>query len=302
MVKTLVVNGDLCDAKDNHPATLVNRVVGEIAETRRAIPQVIINQGNHDYLQRGSPFFAFLSNLDGVDFITKPTEFMIGPGPGALFLPHTRSPGKDWRTMDFSHYNMLFIHQTVKGARGSNGRALDGEELPLLNAGKVWSGDIHVPQVVGDVEYIGSPYPVHFGDTFTPRVVLLDRRGRAHDLHIDPPPPRRISAKVSSLRDLKELRDGLTAGDQLKVRVMLDAASRHEWPSLKQAASELSAYVSGVELAGVELEIEPSARRFDRAAGRTMTDAERLLAFVEAEGLPAEVLEIGEALMQEGRP
>lgn len=256
-VKTVVICGDLTDAKDYHPASLTNRLVAAIAKLREQVDEIIIDLGNHDYLREGHAYFAFLNNIPGVTFITKPTEFMLDTGPTSLFLPHTKTPAQTWAGMDFSHYDYLFMHQTIKGSLSSNGTEMEGEELPDLRAaGKVWSGDIHVPQVIGPVEYIGSPYHVHFGDAFRPRCVLLDRRNRPVDLHFET--ISRLSLKIAGVDDLRRLK--MRAGDQVQVKLVLAESEAHEWAARRRAVSDYLRRAE-VQLHGIKLEVERSQTR-----------------------------------------
>jgi hypothetical protein len=196
------ISGDLTDAKDYHSAHLVNQVVCEMNLLALEVEEMIVLMGNHDYLKAGyPPFFAFMQALPNVTMAYKPTESLDG-GVSAFFLPHTRNPAKDWKGLDLSHYNYVFMHQTIKGSISSNGTAMEGEELPdLSKAGKIYSGDIHVPQVIGPIEYVGSPYHVHFGDRFKARCIVIDRMQRKKDIFFES--PERLGLKVSSLRELK---------------------------------------------------------------------------------------------------
>lgn len=295
--KTLVIAGDLTDAKDYHSATLVNRIVGVIHAASKRFEEVVILQGNHDYLKEGHAYFSFLNLIPNVRFITKPTEMMQDDGPATMFLPYSKNPAKDWAGWDFSHYELLFLHQTVKGAIASNGQAMDGEELPPLNALKVYSGDIHVPQKIGPVEYIGSPYHVHFGDAFTPRCIELDRKGKAHDLHFET--IRRL--RLDILPDDESAIQYTKPGDQVKVRIHLTQADKHRWSALKR---ETLTWLEGRGLIveGIEMELErPRRRLIDPGASSPLpvarTPSDALLRFVEAEDLGAEALDVGLELL-----
>jgi hypothetical protein len=302
-VQTLCILGDLTDAKDYHPAELPNRIVKTLLDlhfdvTRRTeLPfEVLILMGNHDYLKGGRAYFEFLNALPGVRFITKPHEDMVEGRGGALFLPHSRNPAKDWAGMDFSHFPMLFLHQTIKGARASNGEEMEGEALPdLSQAGKVYSGDIHVPQQIGPIEYVGSPYHVRYGDNFTPRCVLLDRRGQPHDLHFKS--PRRVSAKVRSLRELRRLQ--VEEGDSISLTILMSEAERPEWPTLRRGAADWFKE-RGVDLHSIKLEVERSEKRLvSEAEGRTAASPEAaLLHYVEREELGGEMFETGLEVMR----
>jgi hypothetical protein len=201
--------------------------------------------------------------------------------------------------MDFSHYDYLFMHQTVKGSIASNGQEMDGEELPPLNAGKVYSGDIHVPQVIGSVEYVGSPYHVHFGDNFRPRCILLDSRNRAVDLFYEG-----ISRVTLRIRSLKELHgvDWLKPGDQVKLVVTLAEAEKADWRRIKaDAVKQLGRFK--VELEDVQLVIDRSERQRHRVGGGNasssrQSDPDAILAYVEREGLGGEAYDVGLELIK----
>lgn len=295
--KTLVIAGDLTDAKDYHSSTLVNRLTNEIVQTSALFEELIILRGNHDYLKDGHAFFSFLNLHHKIRFVTQPYE-TSDAGPPTLFLPHVKNPAQAWAGMDFSHYDYLFLHQTVKGSKASNGQIMDGEELPKLSAMKVYSGDIHVPQIIGPVEYIGSPYPVHYGDKYRPRCIELDRNGKAHDLHYET--IARWSITVSSLSMLKRL--ATEPGDQIKLKIKLAQAEKHEWSKLRREAAEWLKS-QGVIVDGIELELERPRRRFSDAteaspASQALRPEDALLRFVQAEELGADAYEVGMEILK----
>lgn len=281
-----MICGDLTDAKDNHSAELVNRVVNAIRLLKVDAIKILV--GNHDWLKEGQEYFRFLNVLPNVQYINRPTEDPDVKGIPTFYLPYSKNPARDWAGMDFSHYDLLFLHQTVKGAITSNGQEMDGEEMPALNAAKVYSGDIHVPQKCGPVEYIGSPYHVHFGDAFKPRCVLLERGGRAVDLHFET--ISRVAITVNSIAELR--RQDLRAGDQVKVTVELAEAERHDWAKIKREALELLKK-RGVEVHGLKLMVrKPANQRQERAKRATLalSPAEIVSRFIEAEELGGEAL------------
>lgn len=260
------------------------------------LAKVLVMMGNHDYLQAGHAYFEFLSNIPGVTFITKPYEDE-DEGPFALFLPHTKD-FSSWPGLNLDHVQYLFLHQTFSGAVASNGQRMDGEALLGRNfeGPRIYAGDIHVPQHLGMVEYVGSPYHVHFGDKFTPRCVLLDRRGRPEDLFFQS--IRRVHMKVTSPADFKRQALGLDPGDHLKLTLQMTQADKHEWKKLRRELVGLAAEKRLV-LHGVKLEASGPARRLldgtqANPPGRARhSPVDRLVRFVEAEGLPADVLDVG---------
>ena len=280
-VRTLLILGDLTDAKDNHSAELVNRIVAGINSL--PIDSIRILAGNHDWLKRGQEYFRFLNLLPKVTFITKPWEDDETHGPLAYFLPYSKDPVKEWADMDFSHYDYLFLHQTVAGAVSSNGQKMDGEKLPALNALRVISGDIHVPQQVKNLTYVGSPYHVHFGDDFKPRCILIGKDRAESSLHFKT--IKRVAARVASLQALYRL--DLTGGDQIKLSISLDESEKHGWSKIRRVALE---YLAGlkVDVHGIELIVVKANRRVLVGADtkrRALSAPEAVLRFVEHEEL-----------------
>lgn len=298
-MRSLCILGDLTDAKDYHPALLTNRVVQQVVRMSKlpSIHTVYILMGNHDYLQAGHAYFEFLSHIPKVVFITKPFEATLDDGPPALFLPHTKD-FSTWAHMTLDHLQYLFLHQTFSGAVASNGQRMDGETVLGLNfkGPKIYAGDIHVPQQIGLVEYVGSPYHVHFGDRFVPRCVLLDKRGRPVDLFFQS--PRRVSLTVSSVEDLREQLSDLDQGDHIKLTLQLTPGEKHEWQQRRRELVDLATRF-GLVQHGVKLDVKRPLRRLIPGGGTNpptrehMGPVDRLVRFVEAEGLPPDVLDVG---------
>lgn len=256
-VHTLAILGDLTDRKDYHSATLTNRVAHEIRALTEWVQEVKIIPGNHDWLLGGEEFFRFLSIIPKVSYMPRPTEDPDPKGVLTYYLPFSKNPARDWADFDLSHYELVLMHQTVSGAIASNGERMDGESLPdLSKPRKVYSGDIHVPQTIGPVEYVGSPYHVHFGDSFKPRCVLIEKNWNAVDLHFNS--PRRVSVRVNSAADARDL--PLRAGDHVKVTIELPESERHEWARVRRDVVAVFRE-RGAEVFGVALELRRSDRR-----------------------------------------
>lgn len=302
-IATLVLLGDLTDAKDGHTAALVNRIVSTLATL--PFEEVVILSGNHDWLKAGEEFFRFLNYFPTMQFITAPTLLpIVGKkwhSALTLFLPYSKTPAADWAALDRQLWDVdyVFMHQTIKGSIASNGQVMEGEELldlstVLSTRTKVYSGDIHVPQTVGLVEYVGSPYHVHFGDKFKPRVVLLNGKGEAEDINL--PNVQRLTVKVSSVSELRRVE--LRKGDHVKLRMELAESDKHAWLKIKrEAVAVLEA--AEVEVYGVELLVRKAARRValrgdsGPITSRVRSLEDHLAAFVVAESLGGDALEAG---------
>lgn len=302
-VKTLLILGDLTDAKDYHSAELVNQVTEAMAgfkttEVDSTVEKIYILMGNHDYLKTGLPFFNFLNHLPYVEFITEPT-LRISEYSQVMFLPHTKTPTKDWAGLSFKGVDMVFMHQTVTGAVAASGQELDGElgnELKpslrgLLGSARIYSGDIHQPQIIGDVEYVGSPYPVHFGDSkVVPyRAVLFDQDMKAHDLF------HKNIHRLSIRGNLDHLLDQpIRKGDQYKLTLRLAPGEKHQWADKRR---QLEQYYKGLGAEVLSLKLISSSDRVPLLQGRrhkleSHSEEDLILKHVQKEDLGAYIYEI----------
>src|SRR5215831_509799 len=83
-VDATFILGDVTDRKDNHSAALVNEIIDNLILLK---PPVYILKGNHDFIDPDTPYFRFLSRLDGIKFISEPTR-LPDWGWGAAMIPH----------------------------------------------------------------------------------------------------------------------------------------------------------------------------------------------------------------------
>ena len=229
-VDSVYILGDITERKDNHNAELVNNIVDGLAELGR-ICEVTVLRGNHDYTDIDNPFFHFLSHIHGVGFINTPET--IG---NELWLPHTRDH-TDWDRLNFVGIKRIFTHNTFSGAVGDNGQPLDGIPLDALPKHiPIISGDVHVPQKLGNVTYVGAPYTIDFGDDFQPRVLLLGDKITSLKLN----GPQKRLYRVESVEQLREQLNGrFTDGDVIRVEVTLQPGDYAGWAALKQRIIEL---------------------------------------------------------------
>lgn len=222
-VEWLYILGDLTEAKDQHPASLVNTITDTIREWTRHT-QVLILQGNHDYLDIAHPFFEFLKNFGGVKWVRHPYRTTKGD----WLLPHTRHYKRDWKDLDL--YGQVYAHNIFEGTKAGNGHVLDGIPLNVFDQhASVISGDVHEPQSFGCITYVGSPYTCDFGDDYDPRVLLVDDKGKMKSIPV-PGPQKRLVECVAGQR-LLDWKAG--AGDILKIRVTLKTKHVERWDEIK---------------------------------------------------------------------
>lgn len=294
-VKSLAILGDLTDAKDYHSAQLVNRVATSLVVPTWIGLDVFVLMGNHDYLKGGQPYFAFLNEIPKIKYISK-IEDTAHMGESVLWLPHSRNPAAEWKDKAhcFADFRYIMMHQTIKGAKASNGQLMDGEDLPDLSGlgNKIYSGDIHVPQVIGPIEYVGSPYHVHFGDRFRPRCILLREDGTTKDFRY--PTINRMTVDVESVEDLAAER--LHPGDQVKVRAHLQRHELHEWLAIRRRLAEILAKKE-VSCHGIELVAPKIVARVSVKGQRTGSPSRILTEYVEREDWGGDMLDTGLELL-----
>lgn len=216
-VEYLLMLGDYSVAKDRHPSSLVNKLVERITEISKLVGKLVMITGNHDYLEETNPFFSFLSKYQSIEFLISPKKIRLGEFE-CWFLPNTKTPTETWKALNFSTADFIFTHMTFKGARVENGAIMDGVSPEIFGntKAKIVSGDIHVPQQLGRITYVGAPYAIHFADEFLPRVLLIDKEKEFHDLHF--PCLKRHTLTISDDSDLKQLTH-LEKEDQCKIRI-----------------------------------------------------------------------------------
>jgi hypothetical protein len=296
-VSRVIVLGDLTEAKDKHGARLVNRIVNEF-DKLATVCDVMILKGNHDYVVEDDPFFAFLSRIPDISFINNPTEFPIKGLGHCLFLPHTRDWQRDWSGIELTGNDWVFAHNTFEGA-DVGGRTMPG--IPVEQFGKdrdyVITGDVHVPQRIGPVTYVGSPSLVDFGDDYEPRVLLIEEGKRPISIPVPGPQKRLIEIKI--LMFGTSVISGIwNKGDIVKVRVNLDAGDYAQWAEIRQ---HVKAW--GDEEGLILHTIQPIVREGKSTIKRTVraprSDEELLQSYVKLRAVDEATAGVGMKLLQE---
>lgn len=295
----LLILGDLCEEKDRHGAWLVNRVVEHIDRLAERC-RIIIMKGNHDYLVADSPFYQFLHRIPGVTWINNPTAFDLPYLGRCMFLPHTLDWKKDWEGLPLKENDWVFAHNTFDGADVGHGRTLRGIPTTMFPDRKhaVISGDIHVPQRLGPVTYVGAPYLVDFGDDYEPRALLIDNNQKVTSIPIEGPQKRLVEIGSHEF----ELYDKWNAneGDIVKIRVHLEPGEYAKWSEIKKAArfyaDEMGLHAHTIQPVVERVEKTKTTKRSARAK---LSDEDVLLQYVKSRGVDEKTANIGLKLVQE---
>ena len=311
-IDDIYILGDITDAKDRHPAELVLRVVEEFMKLDRSIEgELCILQGNHDFYTRENlGFFRFMLALQGsIKWFDEPTSFGGGEdGPLIELVPFIRDPEKQEEaiihrpelTLRDHPDRYLFLHHTFNNALASNGQKMRGgmsSKHPCLEQyNRVISGDIHVPQTLGYVTYVGSPYTIRFNDAFDPRLIVLDTEtDEMYDVHY--PCIKRHCVEVGSAGELNT--SLVRKGDQVKVKLNVPRSSILDIPDMKrEVVMEMDKI--GAHLFGIETIVEKAQRHDPEAETSKAQDIPSVIRrYGKKENFSQELIEVGVQLANE---
>ena len=293
-VEWLLILGDLTEQKDRHSAVLVNAVVGALTRLSDRV-KVTVVQGNHDYyLDPSSPFFGFINNMPNMGWVGHAQ--MIDTDRGWMAVPHLKTNAELLLVVsapESAACKVMFTHATFAGAK-DRGHELRGLDRSIIRPGiDVYSGDVHVPQTVGPVTYVGAPYPIYFGDTFPPRVVLLDDAGGRS---IEVPGPRKLMVNLDA--SAGEYQSDARVGDIVSLRVNLTADQVADWQRLRARAITW-ANLAGLMVASVAM-VPPQGRPVGEATrSQRMPDDAMVRSYGERRGLDADTVKAGLNLIKD---
>ena len=302
----IIILGDITDRKDHHSGRLLNEIFESVRRLcHTADWNVLILQGNHDYSDPLNAPFKILRSV-GANWYDKPTRAHLGDIP-VLFFPFFRDPKEfatEFKKFSGQDHKAIFFHQTFSGSLASSGLRLEGIPTSMLidSSVPIFAGDIHVPQMVGAVEYVGSPYQITFGDNFVGRCLLFDpKTGVRKDLHY--PTLRKwtidLGPGVIGDASIKTL-SGPEAGDQVKIRLKL---SREEaegwreairWTETECAKKQLNLFGIEVREVGAQVTVGESAAVETPVTGDTMRE------FCKASDITDEQEDFGRGFIGDG--
>lgn len=289
---TLFILGDLLDKKDRHPAELVNQLIDELINTLSYVDNIFILKGNHDYLKPQAPFLDFLRHFEPhITWISSP-QFVTFGSKRTLWLPHSRNPTEEWADLDFGSVDTIFMHQSVIGCKVSEyyemncGFDLDWMISRLPKNHQIYSGDIHVPQQIKTLTYIGTPHPVSFGDTYEHNMLLLSDDFTEFE-RIKTHPLQRHSLKIRSSLCLERLKltGVINRKDQAKIKIQLSSEDLSSWSSTKEIVKQWCEY-NEIDLFDLSME------KLDDNVELTVNSVENRFAFVDPKSALAEFVHV----------
>lgn len=297
----IAILGDLTEGKDRHSAWLVNRVVHHL-DALASIAPLMVMMGNHDYHNEGHPFFEFISKVRNIAWVGRVSTHQQLPKKmaeafdGCLFLPHTRTYEKDWGAVQMKGRRFIFAHNAFHGASSGFGHTVEGIPVSVFpKDARVIAGDIHVPQTLGPVTYVGAPYTVDFGDDYKPRLLSLAPDGGQHSISVGSFPQKRLVA-IERPSDLIAQTKSFNPGDILKVRVTVDDMST--WSQTHKKIVDWCT-THDLDAQRVEPVVTKHAVRKRHKLTSTQTDSELVTQYAKRTGLTDKTLAVGLKLMDD---
>jgi hypothetical protein len=292
-VDQLLVLGDITEAKDAHPAPLVNEIVNCFSNLSQ-VCEIIILQGNHDFLHNAHPFFEFVSCFDNVSWISVPTV-----RANCLYLPHTRDYKKEWAHLDLkSNYDYVFAHNIFTGVNAANGHALSGIPPTIFGENFVVSGDVHEPQTFDCITYVGSPTLCDFGDSYQPRVLLLDDL-KVKSIKVYGQQKRLIKVDWGNTEDdIVFHHPDAREGDIVKMQVNLQMEHVAEWAKIRELVEQWATKRNFVVYAIVPIVAYDSGKRQSIVNSSRKSDTEYLQSFVSRLGVDERTAAVGKEIIE----
>lgn len=248
-IEKLVILGDLTDKKDNHSAKLVNRLIDCLEDLLVSYFEIEILKGNHDYVNE--PFFNFLTKINKIRFRSVSTSTSNKP---VVYIPYG-----DIMIFDNKVSKVIYCHHDFVGATYENGYPCEkgyGQSPFNKFKGRVFSGHVHVPQKVGKVEYVGSPYPITFQEKEHDRhcIIYDDKKDSVTYVHFETIRRSKYTVRVNFIGSKV-----YNEGDQVKFEVQLYQSEIFQYPEIKK---DIRKYCedNGLVLCGIKLKKLQSSR------------------------------------------
>jgi len=293
-IDQLLVLGDITEAKDNHPALLVNEIVQAFVQLSSKC-EILILQGNHDFQAKDHPFFQFLSQFKNIFWISG-----IFHKDNCLFLPHTRNYKQDWKNVDFEGHDFIFAHNIFTGVNTQTGHALSGIPTTIFpEDSQVISGDVHESQELdnGKIVYVGSPTLCDFGDSYQPRVLLLDGL-KMRSIKVYGQNKRLISLDWAG-GGMSKAAQSVNENDIVKIQVQIQMTDVAKWAEIRQEVEDWAIQNKFVINTIAPVVAYDSGERQKIVKSVRKTDHQYVQSFVQRNGVDKETADIGRELIEE---
>lgn len=297
-IRRVIILGDITENKDRHSEALVNRVIYLFDTWMRIFDdaQFVALAGNHCGITAQRAFFRFMGLMNRkFTYITEPTVRW-----GELFLPHTRTSDSwaNFRPFTRSKYKRIYMHQTVRGATAANSQTLEGMDASIFEDQSlhVYSGDVHTAQTVDNhIHYIGSPYPIDFGDEDGGSFILLNYDTDGMIVIDTPLPKKKRKLHISDddpVEQLRSIEDFRYPGSMYAVVVHIPQTQLDRLPQIKRDIQEYinSQYCKCVRISA-EVTRQTSARRRRRISNTSTPPATVVKRFAQENNLDNYYLE-----------
>jgi hypothetical protein len=197
---------------------------------------------------------------------------------------------------------IIFMHQTFRGSVSESGRVLEGISSRRFQrfGCPIFSGDIHVPQQLGPITYIGCPYHIHYGDQFEPRVLLLNRKFKTQDVQFSA--PRKLMLDLSHGKDLNKMRRKLQSGDRAKVRIHLPRSKFGNWPEHRDQVRKTAKKIDLILHSVILKEMHDTKRKDDKRIkneSKIRTHTETFDAFCSRYDIGSDLVQTGSIFLEE---
>lgn len=302
-ITNLFVLGDLTESKDYHSSRLVNMIVDSFYLLRKTskINHVYFLKGNHDGIDPDTPYFNFMRRMPWAFFYTKPTHVRIEGEEDLLFLPHTRDPDTEWGGLEMQEMDYIFLHGTVTGAVAETGQKMQhGISLDWFTGcnATILAGDIHVPQKIGPVEYVGAPYPIRFGDEYQGRALVF-KDGKRIECPLDNIRKLTLRLEGTTEKAAKDFAKKVREGDHVKFVIVLADSELGDWQEKKKWCADFCAS-KGALLEKTQLErIAAPVSKKPALKIKVRTPEESLRLFCKTNTVDATIAEVGLEILKE---
>jgi len=171
-IRYLIFLGDVFELKDRVPNHILSEFKHRLEQILDKYIHVYFLVGNHDYnLLDYTTLDVF---QDKIHLIDEPKLAMMDEllKYGVYFIPYQRKWEdfiQAWNNIPYDYWGSqlkaIFFHQTLPGGIYDNGtQTAPGTWQPSYHSNLLYvAGDLHIPQKVGKIQYLGSPYPTKFG-------------------------------------------------------------------------------------------------------------------------------------------